>query len=113
MPRYAIASSRVAGGQASSRARGESRASSQSSSAKSASVVMTHGTIMALTPRIVASEGSLGQPVHELTNARIGRAPGLVRRAIEDELPLVHHADPVGNREQAIEVARDHDDGRS
>src|SRR6185369_8033849 len=36
----------------------------------------------------------------------------LARGDVEDELAAVHHADAVGDGEQAIEIARDHHDGR-
>jgi len=45
--------------------------------------------------------------VHELTNARLGGLAGFFRGAVEDEFSAVEHADAIGHRQQAIEIARD------
>ncbi len=50
--------------------------------------------------------------MHELFHARLFTTHGFVGRAVEDELALVHHADAIGDGEQAIDVARHHDDRR-
>ena len=56
------------------------------------------------------SERAFGEAVDELPHARLGRSLRLVRRAVEDELAAVHHADAIGDGEEAIEIARHHDD---
>ncbi len=53
-----------------------------------------------------------GPSVRPCTNWRTRGSSLVLRffgRAVEDELAAVQHADAVGDREQAIEIARDHD----
>src|SRR5580658_1200229 len=54
------------------------------------------------------SQRPLRQSVNELAYAGLGARTGLVGSAVEDKLAPEHHAHAVGDREQAIEVARDH-----